>query len=333
MSSSALRTFAFVLIILAVIFGVLAYYMNRGIGTSPDAAANVPLPKENTVLAVVAIKPLSAYEEIKREDISLVPISVEPPQYFTDVAEVVGRTPVRGVATGAPVTDEAFGSSGALAQAIPPGMQAMSLSISDVIAVGGFIQPGDFVDVLVYLRSSGDQVEESQARILLKDARVLAYQEKLISGDEARGDSNAGRRERTAVLAIPPDETTRVMLGASLGELRLALRAPVDDTAPESLEDDRMMASNDDAMPERVSPAATAVAMPMTEPRMSDTEQAKQALAEQRVVTLKELARVEKAEQVKPSPPTRRRTRVPRTASATIELYEGSKSSRISRPY
>ncbi|MES1928531.1 putative Flp pilus assembly protein precursor (CpaB) [Salinisphaera dokdonensis CL-ES53] len=329
MSSSALRTFAFALIALAMLFGVVAYFMSRQIASNPDAAANAPMPENNSVLAVVAVKPLQPYQTITLEDVSLVPISVEPPQYYTNVADVVGRTPVREVATGAPVTDAAFGRKNKLAEAIPPGTQAMSLSISDVIAVGGFVQPGDFVDVLIYLRSAGEQVEDSQARILLEDVRVLAYQEELISNeasDDESGDSRS-RRDRTAVLAVPEAQTTRVMLGASLGELRLSLRAPV--RAEGAGTTDLAMADAegvDDgpAMPESVSPAAARSAPETAQAKTSPTSDAEA----QRVITLAELARVEEKREQRSSAPRRS---VPRRA--TIEVYEGAQPSRISRPY
>ena len=330
MSSSALRTFAFALIVLAILFGVVAYFMSRQIASGPDAGASAPVPENNSVLAVVAVKPLQPYQAITLEDVSLVPISVEPPQYYTDVADVVGRTPVRDVATGAPVTDTAFGRKNKLAEAIPPGTQAMSLSISDIIAVGGFIQPGDFVDVLIYLRSSGEQVEDSQARILLKQVRVLAYQEQLISSeaDTADAGDSRNRRERTAVLAVPEDQTTRVMLGASLGELRLALRAPMGKDRSEMADTDLDLADaegmQDDDMPESVSPAAVraaSVASASEETELSESEK-------QRVITLAELARVEEKRE-KRATPQRRST--PRRA--TIEVYQGAQPSRISRPY
>ncbi len=38
------------------------------------------------------------------------------------------------------------------------------------------------------------------------------------------GGPDNRRRVRTAVIAVPDAETTRVMLGASLGEIRLSLR-------------------------------------------------------------------------------------------------------------
>ena len=339
MSSTALRTFAFALIVLAVLFGVVAYYMNRQIETGPDANVSAPVPEDNSVLAVVAVRPLQPYQEITLEDVSLVPISVQPAQYYTDVGNVVGRQPVRAVPTGSPVTDEAFGRPNALAQAIPPGTQAMSLSISDVIAVGGFVQPGDFVDVLIYLRSAGDQVEASQARILLEHARVLAYQEQLINGDAKDGEGNArARRERTAVVAVPTDQTTRVMLGASLGELRLALRAP-EDTAPPADADEAAApeqvaahsADGSEPMPEAVAPAPTQVAMNEGDQSSAPSaDSTKEDTDKERVITLKELARVKEKQEEQPRTS---RPRQSRPRSATIEVYEGSQSTRISRPY
>lgn len=338
MSSTALRTFAFVLIVLAVLFGVVAYYMNRQIETGPDANVSAPVPEDNSVLAVVAVRPLQPYKEITLEDVSLVPISVQPAQYYTDVGNVVGRQPVRAVPTGSPVTDEAFGRPNALAQAIPPGTQAMSLSISDVIAVGGFVQPGDFVDVLIYLRSAGDQVEASQARILLENARVLAYQEQLINGDAKDGEGNAGaRRERTAVVAVPADQTTRVMLGASLGELRLALRAP-EETAPAEADEAAApeevavhSADGSEPMPEALAPAPTQVAMNESDQSSGPSaDSTKEDTNKERVITLKELARVKEKQEEQPRTS---RPRQSRPRSATIEVYEGSQSTRISRPY
>ena len=58
---------------------------------------------------------------------------------------------------------------------------------------------------------------------------MLAYEERIIARpqglkEEQGGPDQSRRRVRTAVLAVPEKETTRVMLGASLGEVRLSLR-------------------------------------------------------------------------------------------------------------
>jgi len=300
MSSSTLRTFAFVLIALALLLGVIAYVMSRQIDNGPNAAANEPVPENSRTLAVVAIRTLKPYQAITREDVSLVPISVEPAHYYKNVDKVIGRSPVQTVATGVPVTEQAFGRRNALAEAIPPGTQAMSLKISDVTAVGGFVQPGDFVDVLLYLRSSGEQVRNSQARVLIRDVRVLAYAQQLINGEQVPDQNNESRarRERTAVLAVPQAETTRVMLGASLGELRLALRAAI---------------STDGSSAMRAGPST---ADPDADPAGQDA------------ITLAEIARIDSSRKPRAAP-----TRPRSPTRSTIEVYEGPKSSRITPPF
>lgn len=329
MSSTALKTLAVILVGLAMVLGFVAYQLSQGLTQTPEVAESPqPEAEADRVLAVVAIARIPAYEPIKPESVALVPISVEPAQYFTDINSVVGRTVLRAIPVGWPVTDESFGSANSLAQAIPAGTQAMSFEISDVIAVGGFVQPGDIVDVLVYVRSSGSEVEDSQARVLLKSARLLAYEERLING--AADESTEGapqrqeRRQRTAVLAVPEKETTKAMLGASLGELRLALRSPehsiefgdadssVDkDNKPEVL---AQLASND---------ASADSAVKSDKDKNADDKE--DGDDEEKVITLSELTKIKQKQAPKgaPKPPPR----------ATIEVYEGTELKRISRPY
>lgn len=228
MSSATLKIIAAVMVSLAVIFGLLLvnfYRKNEERAREAEAKAQ---QQQQLTLAVIAAKPLAAYKPIDREAVILVPVPVTPSQYFTNLEEVIGRVPLIDVDAGAPITARYFKEGNALARIIPPGFQAVSLEINDVIAVGGFIRPGDIVDLLLFLRG-GQGIGEAQARVLLKQVRVLAYEERIVDRpqglkDEEKSGSSQNRRVRTAVLAVPEAETTRVMLGASLGELRLSLR-------------------------------------------------------------------------------------------------------------
>ncbi len=324
MSSTALKTLAVVLVGLALVLGFVAYQLSQGLTQAPEVVEKPkPEPGADQVLAVVATTRIPAYEPIPAESVALVPISVEPPQYFTDVNSVVGRTALRAIPVGSPVTNESFGSANTLAQAIPPGTQAMSFEISDVIAVGGFVKPGDIVDVLVYIRSSGSEVENSQARVLLKSARLLAYEERLINGAEEEskdGTQQQSRRQRTAVLAVPEKQTTKAMLGASLGDLRLALRGP-DQVIDFSGVDNKPIADGD--KPEALAQLASNDASPK---QPDDDKKSKEDRdEEEKVITLSELTEIKQNRRAKdaPKPPPR----------ATIEVYEGTELKRISRPY
>jgi pilus assembly protein CpaB len=225
MSSTALKVVAAVTVALALLLALIGYRVSRQY--AENATKAVQTQSAPQTLAVVAVKPLAAYKAIDKDSVALVPLAVAPTDFFTNLDEVVGRVPLVDVDAGAPVTGRYFKEGNAVARIIPAGHQALSFEVNDIIAVGGFVRPGDVVDVLVYLRT-GSGIPETQARVLLPGARVLAYEERVIDRPQGlkaeEGGSDSRRRVRTAVVAVPETDTTRVMLGASLGELRLALR-------------------------------------------------------------------------------------------------------------
>ncbi|HEX4871534.1 MAG TPA: Flp pilus assembly protein CpaB [Nevskiaceae bacterium] len=228
MSSSVIKTIAVVAVILTVLLALLGYQVSRRYAEQAQAAEEAARRQAEApkTLAVVALRPLAAYKPVERDAVALVEVAIAPKQYFTNVDDVVGKRPLVDIDGGAPLTSRYFQDLNILVRSIPPGFQAVSVEVSDVVGVGGFVRPGDIVDVLLYLRAGGAQ---PQARVLLRNLRVLAYQEQIIDRPEGltEAEQAAGRdsnkRNRTAVLAVREADTTRLMLGASSGELRLAL--------------------------------------------------------------------------------------------------------------
>ena len=281
MSSTALKVLALVTLILALGLGYVAFRMSQQAPGS--AAANgTPEGQKPQIMAIVALKPIEAFTPIPKDAVALVPVAVPPDEYFRNIDDVAGRAPLADIPTGTTITPRYFRESKNLVRSIPPGFQAMSMEINDVIAVGGFVRPGDLVDVLVYIRSSGQEVQDSQARILLQNARVLAYEDRVLNDadslEEGRNGDNkqksGTRRIRTAVIAVPETEATRVMLGASLGELRLSLRAP-------------------EAAPELQTDASGQATRPAPDTKKPEDE---------KVITLKELAALKKKQQAAGKP-------------------------------
>lgn len=233
MSSNAAKIVAVVAVVLTLVLAFVGYRVSRQYAQDSEQAraqvqAQSKKEKESPkILAVVAVKPLSAYQKIGKEDVILAEVAVAPRDYYTTLADVVDKEPLVDVDQGAPVTKRYFAEGNVLAKSVPPGFQAVSVEVTDVIGVGGFVRPGDIVDVLLYLRGDNNDVKSTQARILLKETRLLAYQELLVDRPdglkEEEGKERGGRRQRTAVLAVPVADTTRLMLGASMGELRLSL--------------------------------------------------------------------------------------------------------------
>ncbi|MGQ0502704.1 MAG: Flp pilus assembly protein CpaB [Panacagrimonas sp.] len=234
MSSKAAKIIAAIAVLLTVILAMVGYRVSRTFAEDAQTAASVVKPESAVeqaapkLLAVVAARPLAAYHKIDKDSVQLVEVAIAPTDYFTSVDQVIGKEPLTDIDSGAPITGRYFAQGNPLAKAIPPGFQAVSVDISDVIAVGGFVRPGDVVDVLIYLKGTQD-VQEVQARVLLRSVRVLAYEDLIterpegLKEEEKANRANENRRTRTAVLAVPLADTTRLMLGASIGDLRLAL--------------------------------------------------------------------------------------------------------------
>lgn len=236
MNGQGLKVAAVVAVALAVILGGLAWRATQNATQAArqeavqEAIATAPVAEPQS-LAVVALQPLSANQPVAETAVALKPLAVVPSRYYTSIDDVVGRVPLLDIDAGAPITPRYFKDANVLARLIPEGHRALSLEISDVVAVGGFIRPGDRVDLLVHLR---DTEQLAQSRILLDDVLVLAYEERIIERPQGVDDPSSRTqrgRVRTAVVAVPEALVTRVMLGASVGDVRLALRRQQADLA------------------------------------------------------------------------------------------------------
>ena len=166
--------------------------------------------------------------------------------------------------------------------------------------------------------------------MLLEDVRVLAYQERLINADPEGEDGDEARqqrRERTAVVAVPEAATTRVMLGASLGELRLSLRGEevvVDSTTEQADDESTGDVINGDDKPEALAPGSSRVA---AKDGSADDDEAAADDDNDKVITLSELAAIERRQTGSGGAQAPRRP-----AYSVIEVYEGTSSKRITKP-
>ena len=252
-NSNAIRIVAIVLGLLAIILAIVGWRMSRSFAESASKAQEqqpvAAAPAVPQIMVVIATRPLAANVPIDRDAIVLAPVTIAPTEYFANVDDAIGRTPLIDIDAGAPVVPRFFKDANIIARGVPEGFRALSLKVDDVVGVGGFVRPGDTVDVLVYIKSvtstptgekSGpDKTEDipTQARVLIRDIRVLSYEDHLVEppkgipDDKEKQAQNQGRRERTAVLAIPEAQVTKVLLGSSFGELRLALHGTPATTA------------------------------------------------------------------------------------------------------
>lgn len=116
---------------------------------------------------------------------------------------------------------------------IPEGYRAIPVKV-DLDTVVGLIQPGDLVDVMVFLRQ-GPDIPRTNTYTILRMARVYAVN---MQTDRATDSTGKEVAAKTVSLLVKPKQAERLTLAAEMGKIRLALRRPTD-AVPDDEEIDR----------------------------------------------------------------------------------------------
>lgn len=119
--------------------------------------------------------------------------------------------------------------SGYMAAVLPKGMRAISMEILPETAAGGFILPGDHVDVILSRHDKEAErmtgIETFVSETILRNVRVLAIDQTV---EEKNGQKVVVGK--TATIELSPRQTETLALGRQKGTLSLALRSIVDTT-------------------------------------------------------------------------------------------------------
>lgn len=124
------------------------------------------------------------------------------------------------------------GDSGYMAAYLEPGMRAMAIGVSVESAAGGFILPGDRVDVIVTVEQTGAGAEDAgrakfASRIVMQNVKVLAIDQSTRAGDDQQAVVGA-----TATLEVAPADAEVLALAKAAGTLSLTLRSYADTAGP-----------------------------------------------------------------------------------------------------
>ncbi|MDO9461850.1 MAG: Flp pilus assembly protein CpaB [Alphaproteobacteria bacterium] len=125
------------------------------------------------------------------------------------------------------------GGGGFMSAILEGGMRAMSVQIAPETGAGGFILPGDRVDVLLSYETqveeeSGRRGKEVVSEIILENVRALAIDQTV--NDPAGSDSKGGTQTssvigKTATLELTPAQAQKLAKSVASGRLALALRS------------------------------------------------------------------------------------------------------------
>ncbi len=227
-AASPLRAILFLGV--AAIAGSVSLVALHHLVVSYETAIETQRKPEDTVMVMVAARDLYQGITIAEDDLYAIEI---PPRYlaegvFLSPDHVVGRIPRERVLANEFVRSSRLANpeSGiGMNAVIPRGMRALSVNISDGRALSGFLNPGNYVDLLVSIVPEGGDAE-LETTTLLQAVFVLGVNSRM--GDESREDAKRvrGRQQqyRTVTLLVSAEQAEEVAFAENQGDLRLLLR-------------------------------------------------------------------------------------------------------------
>ncbi|WP_340264353.1 Flp pilus assembly protein CpaB [Sphingobium mellinum] len=218
-----------ILLGLAAVF-IANSYLSRA--EQQQATAQVGMVK-----VVVASMPLPFGAAITPEKIKVVdwPAASVPPGAFRDPVQLTSlgkqRVVLRQIEPGEPVLTSKLSAEGGRATmsgVLRPEMRAVAVRVSDVAAAGGFILPGDTVDVFVTrtAQEPGTGASQQITDVLLQNTRVIAIDQ---NANDSSKDPAVGK---TATLEVNQIDAQKLVLGQQVGQLTLVLRNVTDQPNP-----------------------------------------------------------------------------------------------------
>lgn len=238
-------------LILAGLFllgAIIAGYWGLVLSKQPDKPAPVATPAAAPVTqavttaqdelrkpVVVLRRDVPANLPLTNEDLAVERLLVAPAGSYQTLEQVAGRTPWRELPAGTWLEESSFEAGGPLARMIQPHERALTLEVNEVSGAAGQIRPGDYVDVLVYLKDERDNPMAS-AQVIVPALRLLSVGQQMGLASDGRPaeplDPDPKAREekrrnavRTVVVAIPETLSSQLTLAAQAGILRLAVRS------------------------------------------------------------------------------------------------------------
>ncbi|MGV3635831.1 MAG: Flp pilus assembly protein CpaB [Pseudorhodoplanes sp.] len=248
-----MRKSTIVMVAFAVVFGLLAVFIAQAWlnGQAERRLRSLEAQKKplSTNTIVVAAQRLPFGVELGREHLRETPWPAEtmPQGAFATINELLSggkRVVLAPVEANEPVLAIKVtgpGQRATLSAIVGEGMKAVSVRVNDVEGVGGFVLPGDRVDVVLTR-----QLEKGNAttEVVLQNARVLAV-------DQSADDRSSKAAVAKAVtLEVDTVGAQRIWLAASVGSLSLLLRK----AGEVSAEPTRRVTLDDLSKPERILP-------------------------------------------------------------------------------
>jgi pilus assembly protein CpaB len=221
-----------IIILAALVMGVFAVYLANAYFSGIERR-NQKIAQDLNLNAIVAARvPINYGDQLTPDKVQLVqwPAASVPTGAFTDIRKVIGdpagpRVALRPIASGEPVLPVMLTGAGGraiISATLPKEKRAVAVRVNDVAGVGGFVLPGDSVDVLLTRQpdtGNGPGAHVGQVTdTIVENVRVIA------ADQNANDASKDPQVSKTVTLEVDPVQAQKLALAGQVGTLSLSLR-------------------------------------------------------------------------------------------------------------
>ena len=220
-----MRVRSLLITMLGIAVAAASVYASREFLAVERATASAEKPTPALVSVVVASQDISFGSTIEAHKLTTIqwPAEAVPAGVYTEFAPLLprdGEEPRRArrpfvkgeLLLPAKLSD--FGEKVTIGQTLKPGNRAMAISVNATTSVGGFVTPGDFVDVVLTSRDK----RGLKATTILQKIRVIGVDQQ---SDEL---SERAQVARTVTVEVTPRQGQKLALAQRAGTLSLTLR-------------------------------------------------------------------------------------------------------------
>jgi pilus assembly protein CpaB len=220
-----------ILLIVAIVIGLVAVILANTYFSGVEQNQQRVAEEQKLSRIVVASQNVGFGVPLNDQNLRLVnwPSNSIPVGAFTSIPAATrgNRVALRPIVIGEPVlASKVSGADGraTLSANLPVGKLAYAIPINDTSGVGGFVRPGDVVDVLVTrpIPGEGTSANDKMTDVVLEAVPVLGIDQ--VSDENATKPATA----KTATLEVDTFGAQKLALSIQLGTLSLALRNVAD---------------------------------------------------------------------------------------------------------
>lgn len=223
-----------VLIAAALAAAAAAYFVYRSSSNEP-VAVEPQVVQAATVDVLAARRDLPVGSRIQASDLywqawpqdAISPSQIQRDRNPDAAEEFAGAVVRNEISEGEPILPRFLlqvGEAGFMSAVLGPGMRAHAVPITAETGAGGFILPGDRVDVIVAYEAEEDGNSRRRyfvSETVVENARVLAI-DQVFGGED---DSESVVVGETATLEVTPEQARALALATERGQISLSLRS------------------------------------------------------------------------------------------------------------